>query len=217
MSLISKRTFRKWAKVLTERGLTVDDAELVAEVGNSIYVKRKPTPSEPIIVENGLVTFTVGAVWVNGTTYMFPSYPPGSTRSLNFTSTSDSDVLVYCYVPYQAVVASKPYTPLDPPGDDIPNWQVIRVDVAGDIEFDVIQESLVTPEYENTPSLVDPDTGACSIGWCRRELIRLKFDAELRKWTGRSEVQDPAGLIALSITSYAGNKQIDVTSFESLI
>jgi len=218
MSLLSKRTFRKWAKVLTERGLTVDDADLVAEVGNTVYVKGKPPldDTSPITVEDNFVTFTVGAVWINGTTYMHPGFPPGSTCTMGFSSGDGSDVLIYCYVPYQAVTAYRPTTPIDPPGDEVPNWQVIRVDLAGDIAFEAVQESDSSSEYENTPSIVDPETGSCSLGWHRRQLIRLTFDAQLGEWKASIANQDPSRLMALRITSYALSGQIPVVGFESL-
>ncbi len=219
MSLISKRTFRKWAKVLTDRGLTVDDADVVAEIGNTVYVKGPPRALEgtSIAVGFNFVSFTVGAVWLNGATYTYPSNPPGSTATLTFSPGSESDLLVYCFVPYIGITDYRPTTPISPPGDEIPNWQVIRVDLNGDVALEIVQESAVTPEYENTPSLVDPDTGLCSAGWTRRQLLRLTKNTTNAQWYATIASQDPAELLFLNIQSLNFDNQIVLTSSIEII
>lgn len=219
MSLISKRTFRKWAKALTDRGLTVENADVVAEIGNTVYVKGAPQPvGDPSIkVTFDVVSFTVGAVWLNGHTYTYPSFPPGSTGTLVFNSSSNSDFLIYCFVPYIAVVNYRPTNPISPPGPEEPSYQVIRVDINGDINFEIVEESEVTPEYENTPSIVDSLTGACTAGWTRRLLVRLTKSTFDGKWYASVASQNPEELLIFNMQSTVFGNQIALVPTGELI
>ena len=219
MSLLSKRTFRKWAKALTERGLTVDDADVVAEIGNTVYVKGSPAPLEgtSITVGFNFVSFTVGAVWLNGAAFTYPFAPPGTTGTLTFSPGTESDLLVYCFVPYIGVTDYRPTTPISPPGDEIPNWQVIRVDKNGDVALEIIPESEVTPEYETQPSIVDPDTGLCSAGWVRRLLLRLTKNPTNAQWYATIASQSPEELLIFNIQSLNFDNQIVLTSSVEIV
>jgi hypothetical protein len=218
MSLVRKKTFRQWAKALTERGLTVDNADLVAEIGDTVYVKGTQIPipvSSSITVGFNFISFTVGAVWMNGFTFTYPSFPPGSTFTLPFSRSAESDYIVYCFVPYTAVTDYRPQIPVDISEDEIPNWQVIRIDSSGDIALEIVQEFDVTPEYENTPSIVDSDTGNCSLGWTRRPLIRLTKNTSNGDWAALL-IEDPAGLLVFNINTL-GALQVELTGSASLI
>jgi hypothetical protein len=218
MRLISKKTFRQWAKALTERGLTVDNAEVVAEIGDTVYVKGTQIPipvSSSIVVGFNFISFTVGAVWMNGFTFTYPSFPPGSTFTLPFSRGAESDYIVYCFVPYTAATDYRPQIPVDISEDEIPSWQVIRIDSSGDIALEIVQEFDVTPEYLLTESIVDPDTGNCSLGWVRRPLIRLSKNTSNGDWAA-SLFEDPAGLLIFNANSL-GNLQVELTGSASLI
>lgn len=218
MRLISKKTFRQWAKALTERGLTVDNAEVVAEIGDTVYVKGTQIPipvSSSIVVGFNFISFTVGAVWMNGFTFTYPSFPPGSTFTLPFSRGAESDYIVYCFVPYTAATDYRPQIPVDISEDEIPSWQVIRIDSSGEIALEIVQEFDVTPEYLLTESIVDPDTGACSLGWVRRPLIRLSKNTSNGDWAALL-IEDPAGLLIFNANSL-GNLQVELTGSASLI
>ena len=217
MSLLSKRTFRQWAKVLTDRGLTVEDADVVAEIGNTVYVKGAPQPlaGTSITVGFNSVSFTVGAVWLNGFTYTYPSSFPGSTGTLTFNPAATSDLLIYCFVPYIAVTDYRPSDPINPPGPEVPGYQVIRVDKNGDIALEIAAESEVTPEYESTPSIVDSDTGSCSAGWIRRLLVRLTKNTFNGQWYASIASQSPEELLVFNMQStVVGNQIVIVPSGE---
>ena len=218
MSLVRKKSFRLWAKALTDRGLTVDNAELVAEIGNTVYVKGTQIPIAPsssITLGIISVSFTVGAVWMNGFTFTYPSFSPGSTFTLPFSRLAEHDYLVYCYFPYVAVTDSRPQTPIDISEDEIVSWQVIRIDSAGDIALEIIQEPDATPEYLLTESIIDPDTGNCSLGWRRKELFRLSKNPDTGDWYAVLS-EDPAGLLVFQANSW-GNNQIEIQGSASLL
>jgi hypothetical protein len=219
MRLVSKKTFRQWAKALTERGLTVNDAEVSAEIGNAIYVKGTKQTIDPVssvTVKIGVVSFPIGAVWINGSTYTFPSIPPGTVVNLQFGIGSESDWLVYCYVPYIAITDGKPSIPVDESSDEILNWQVVRVDLAGDIGLEIIQQSDVTPEYENTASTVDSETGVASLGWTRKLLVQITKNPNTGEWYAAVN-QDPSSLIIFNADSWVVDNKIDLVGSASLI
>lgn len=217
MSLVSKKTFRKWAQALTDRGLTVNDAEVVAEIGNAAYIKgQKQLIPASSSVQIGLnaVSFMVGAVWINGTAHEFFDGPPGTRVAVPFDRIED-DVTVYVYVPFIAVLNYRPSIPVDSGEDEIPNWQVIRVDLNGSIGVESIATRLVTPEYEITPSIVGD--GSASAGWLRKPLFQMVKSPEDDKIYNVSVINAPEELIVCNIASLVVDNQIPLTFTAALV
>jgi len=100
MALISKKTFRKWARPLTERGLTLENVELMAESGNGIILKpRQRIENGGYSVEGGRVFFNVGVVWLDGSTVPIKgNKKPGDIVTLPFESNNREPKVIYCEV-----------------------------------------------------------------------------------------------------------------------
>jgi hypothetical protein len=118
MGLISKKTFRKWAQPLTDRKLTLENAERFAEVGNTITVRARRTQSGLFTVNQveGKVTWEVGCAWLDGGivnihgTYIDDTedepveavgiITPGQKIVVSFNPLDHRDQVIYCLLHY---------------------------------------------------------------------------------------------------------------------
>ena len=99
MALISKKTFRKWARPLTERGLTLENVELMAESGNGIILKPRQRIENGYSIEGQTVSFNVGVVWLDGSTVPIKgNKKPGDIVTLPFGSINREPQVIYCEV-----------------------------------------------------------------------------------------------------------------------
>ncbi|MCO1498248.1 hypothetical protein, partial [Limosilactobacillus reuteri] len=73
--------------VLTDRGLTFENAERFSELGNTVTVRRKRSQVGIFTVDQtGLISWSMGAVWFNGGILPVTGTDTGETISLSFSA-----------------------------------------------------------------------------------------------------------------------------------
>jgi hypothetical protein len=111
MALISKKTFRKWARPLTERGLTLENVELMSEMGNGITFKPRQKIETGYAVVGSRVVFNVGVVWLDGSIVPIQGdKKPGDIISLPFDVIGRKPQVIYCELHYSCVSSPNIYT-----------------------------------------------------------------------------------------------------------
>lgn len=116
MALISKKTFREWARILTARGLTLENAELFAESGNTITVRQRRRRVGIFTIDGRRITWRVGCAWMNGGSVPWLGLlRPGTEIVKVFASGDRRQQRIYCRVDFthhselnESIVAGPP-------------------------------------------------------------------------------------------------------------
>jgi hypothetical protein len=191
MALISKKTFREWAKVLTDRGLTFDNVDLVTESGNGITIKQKREGLTfgPITVREiaGTISFRLGAVWFNGGLIPWKGYSIGNIVTIPFAP-FDSNQLrreqtVYARLDYRHHAEYNQFEIFAPPA--ILNfWTVTRAhqladDINDGVQFEVGFTQPIPAQgeivYDSTPAYINTLTNAGTIGTARQAVATISY------------------------------------------
>ncbi len=106
MALISKKTFREWARVLTARGLTLENAELFAESGNTITVRQRRRRVGIFTIDElaRTITWRIGCAWLDGGSVPWEgSLLPGTEIVKLFDPADHRQQRIYCRLDFRHV------------------------------------------------------------------------------------------------------------------
>jgi len=213
MALISKKTFRKWAKPLTERQLTFENAEKFAEVGNTATVKgrTRQTVSDIFTInqDDGMIEWEVGAVWLNGALVnLADSKLPGDTVSVSFDRLDTRPQTLYVVIAFTHIAEQDEYSTSG--GGSVIFYTPTRAAASGTISFVTGFNEDETPTFLNDPATIDTATNAGTTGYARVPLASLAWvpadpptvpygfwEAELLGF------KDPSKLMIFNLTDYS--------------
>jgi hypothetical protein len=188
MALISKKTFREWAKVLTDRGLTFDNVDLIAENGNGVTVKQKKeglTFGSITIKEfPAEISFKLGAVWFNGGLIPWKDYTIGDTVTIPFTALDDNQLrreqTVYARLDFEHYAEYNQFETFAPPSI-INFWTVTRAhqvdDIGAGVQFEIgfTQPNPGEPVYNSSPCIVNTVTNTGTVGIARQAVAVISY------------------------------------------
>jgi hypothetical protein len=230
MALVSKKTFRKWAKALTDRGLTMEGVELMAEFGNTVKFKMRRPIGNVYTIEDNLVSFPVGAVWFDGSIATIEGgKKPGDIVTLPFEAGNINPKVIYCEVNFSCVpVANKIVSVGAAAPEDYDFFTAIRlalggVDVDDFASFGLIDKDTWDNGFEPAPgdpvesykglhSMFDQDTGDTVPGFLRKAVATLTWvpadppQVPTGFWSAADESaeQNPFGIIWFNSGQIAG-------------
>lgn len=225
MALVSKKTIRKWASVLTSRGLTFDNAESFAQSGNSVKVKQKVRRIGLFTINEaaGTVEWKVGCVWLDGTLVTINgSLKPGNTKTLTFNANDHRPRRIYCKLDFTHVATLNESTVTTPPGPEEVSqfYTTVRAEASGaaDFEMGFVEDENKTPEDEDeesflsTPCYINTIDNSGTTGTRRIPVADLTWveadppDIPFGYWTiAVNPSANPSGLIAFNINDYSGS------------
>ena len=218
MALISKKTFRKWAQVLTDRQLTLENVERFAEIGDTVVIKRKVEFEGTFgVTQSGTVSFKVGLAWLNGTAVDFAGgLTTGDTKTLSFNPHDRQQKSIYCRLDFthHAVINEQTYTvPPDPPGS-VQFYTTTYAVPASDADFELQNTEDETSDYVSLPAYINTTTNVGTTGTRRIKVATLDWvEADPPNipsgfWTASTfGVESPAKLIIFNINDYTSNGQ----------
>jgi hypothetical protein len=215
MALISKKTFRKWAQVLTDRQLTLENVERFAEIGNTVSVTRKveiPFGETFAVNQRGSVSFKVGLAWLNGTSVGFAGgLTTGDTRTLLFDSIDHKQKSIYCRLDFTHSAVLNENTATFPP-DPVEVVQFYTTTYAvpsGLADFELQNTEDETGDYTSLPAFINTTTNAGTTGTRRIKVATLDWvEADPPNipsgfWTASTfGVESPSKLIIFNINDY---------------
>lgn len=214
MALISKKTFRKWAKALTARGLTFENAELFAEFGNTITIKQKRTQSGIFTIDQqaGTISWNVGAVWFNGGLVPIDGLDTGEEITLSFNLSDHREQTVYCRLDFNHHGELNEQEEISPPAT-ITFYTATRADEDGNASFEVGFTEDETSSFLSTPATINTTTNAGTTGIKRLPVATLTWiepDPPLIPfgfWSAEQTlVADPSKLIIFNLTDYSNSR-----------
>jgi hypothetical protein len=190
MALISKKTFREWAKVLTDRGLTFDNVDLVAESGNGITVKQRREGLQfgamTIKEFPATVSWRLGAVWFNGGLIPWKDRTIGDIVTIPFAPLDANQLrreqTIYVRLDFKHHAEYNQFEIFAPP--TILNfWTVTRAHQVDDIGSGVqIEVGFTQPipaqgeiVYDSTPAYINTLTNAGTIGTARQAVATISY------------------------------------------
>jgi hypothetical protein len=218
MALVSKKTIRKWASVLTSRGLTFDNAESFAQSGNSVKVKQKVRRIGLFTIDEaaGTVSWRVGCVWLDGTLVTITGgLNPGDTKTLTFNANDHRPRRIYCkldFTHYSALNETTITTPPDP--EEVTQfYTVIRAQSSGTADFEMGLVADETPAFLSTAATIDIADNSGTAGTRRVPVANLTWveadppDIPAGYWSIAVESSaNPSALIAFNITDYSDSR-----------
>jgi hypothetical protein len=218
MALVSKKTIRKWASVLTSRGLTFDNADGFTQSGNSVAVKQKVRRVGLFTIneKNGLVTWKVGCVWCDGTLVTINgSLKPGDSKTLTFNANDHRPRRIYCKLDFTHVAALNQTTITTPPDPEEVSefYTTIRAAASGSADFEMGLVEDETEAFLSTPAIINTITNAGTTGTKRIPVADLTWveadppDIPKGYWTiAVNPAANPSGLIAFNINDYSDSR-----------
>lgn len=218
MALVSKKTIRKWAAVLTSRGLTFDNAEGFAEFGNSVAVKQKVRRVGLFTIDEelGRITWKVGAVWLDGTLVALAGgLKPGDDKTLTFAVNDHRPRRIYCRVNFTHVAAINETTITTPPDPEEVTqfYTTIRATASGTADFEIAFTESETPSFLSTPATINTTTNAGTTGTRRIPVANMTWveadppDIPSGYWTVQVDPSaNPSALIVFNISDYSDSR-----------
>lgn len=218
MALVSKKTIRKWASVLTSRGLTFDNADGFTQSGNSVAVKQKVRRVGLFTIDekNGLVTWKVGCVWCDGTLVPIAgNLKPGDEKTLSFAAGNHLPRRIYCKLNFTHVAALNQATITTPPDPEEVSqfYTTIRASAPGPAIFEIGFVQDETDAFLSIPAYINTITNAGTTGTKRVAVADLTWvEADPPNipegyWTiAVNPSANPSGLIAFNINDYSDSR-----------
>lgn len=218
MALVSKKTIRKWASVLTSRGLTFDNADGFTQFGNSVAVKQKVRRVGLFKIDekNGLVTWKVGCVWLDGTLVPIAgNLRPGDDKTLSFAVNNRLERKIYCKLNFvhSAVINQTTITSPPDPEEVSQFWTTIRAVASGPASFEMGFTQDETDAFLSTPAEINTISNAGTTGTKRIAVATLSWvEADPPSipsgyWTiAVNPSANPSGLIAFNINDYSDSR-----------
>ena len=215
MALVSKKTIRKWASVLTSRGLTFDNFDGFSQMGNSVTVKQKVRRVGLFTINEltGRVSWNVGCVWLDGTLVTIQGgLKPGDEKTLTFSPSDHRPRRIYCRLSFTHLASINQTSITVPPGPEEFSefYTTVRAEASGAADFEIglveaeIDSFLSTPCYINTITNVGT-TGTrripvADLTWVEADPPAIPFGY----WTiAVNPAANPSGLIAFNINDYS--------------
>jgi len=218
MALVSKKTIRKWASVLTSRGLTFDNADGFTQSGNSVAVKQKVRRIGLFSINEGIgtVTWKVGCVWLDGTLIpLADGLQPGSEKTLSFSVNDHRPRRIYCRLDFTHVATLNQTTiTISPNPEEVTEfYTTIRAEASGTANFEIGLVQDETDSFLSAPSSINTTTNVGTTGTRRIPVANLSWveadppSIPTGYWTIAVEPNaNPSALIAFNITDYSDSK-----------
>tara|TARA_R110000868_G_scaffold363837_1_gene626259 strand:- start:927 stop:1664 length:738 start_codon:yes stop_codon:yes gene_type:complete len=240
MALISKKTFRKWAQPLTDRKLTLENAERFAEVGNTVHVRARRTQSGIFTVDQaaGKVTWEAGCAWLDGGvvntygTYIDDTgdepvetvgiITPGQKIVVTFDRLDHREQVIYCllhYIHHGVANQSTIFEDLPAPEEVIDFYTATRAECVDDqvtFESDFSTGGTLDidlPVYINTFTNVGT-TGIKGVPVCRLTWVEADPpDVPYGYWSASTYgASDPSKIIIFNLNDYSDGRSWPTTS-----
>lgn len=225
MSLVSKKTFRKWAKVLTDRGLTLENFERYAEMGGTVAttLKMRGDRGGDYSITANQLSFRIGAVYLDGALVGWDGGKnPGDTYTLTFNPNDARPKVVYCELNF---VHHGEYNYIDV--DQTPDpyitefYTPTRAVADGHATFGIMNQEDFIGEEVRLDAVIDTDTNTGDPGYLRKPVALLEWipaDPPLipngywraNDWTTSGD--SPARLIVFNLSASPGEDGGFVTS-----
>lgn len=218
MALVSKKTIRKWASVLTLRGLTFDNADGFTQFGNSVAVKQKVRRIGLFTIDEaaGTVEWKVGCVWLDGTLVTINgSLKPGDTKTLTFNANDHRPRRIYCKLNFTHVATLNESTVTTPPDPQEVSqfYTTVRAVASGAADFEIGLVEAETESFLSTPCYINTITNVGTTGTRRVPVANLTWveadppDIPFGYWTIAVESSaNPSALIAFNINDYSNSQ-----------
>jgi hypothetical protein len=218
MALVSKKTIREWARVLTSRGLTFDNVDGFAESGNSVKVKQKVRRIGLFTIDEnvGSVTWNVGCVWLDGTLVTINgSLKPGDSKTLTFNANDHRPRRIYCKLDFTHVAELNETTITTPPDPEEVSqfYTTIRAAASGSADFEMGLVEDETEAFLSTEATINTTTNVGTTGTRRIPVANLTWveadPPEIPSGYWMIEVEssaNPSALIAFNITDYSDSR-----------